>query len=207
MKDPFDFDISAKKDKERRRTRSRGRSGAFETSTRVCEHPGCDSPGKYRAPKSATQMDEYKWFCLPHVREYNQKWNFFEAADYNDIEEQEKRDTVGERPTKPMNPDEAKAWARMGFEDPYEILRDKATQRRDDNRARIVSRYTANERRALEILGAQEDVSKPGLRKLYKSLVKDLHPDRNAGSRADEERLNEVVWAWDQIKDSRNFPN
>mgnify|MGYP000113764380 CR=1 FL=1 len=39
----------------------------------------------------------------------------------------------------------------------------------------------------------------------YKSLVKDLHPDMNGGNRADEERLQEVVWAWDQIKDSRNF--
>ena len=27
----------------------------------------------------------------------------------------------------------------------------------------------------------------------------------NAGNRADEERLQEVVWAWDQIKDSRHF--
>lgn len=207
MKDPFNFDISAAKDKARRKTRSRGQSGAFETSTRVCEHSGCDSPGKYRAPKSATQMDEFKWFCLPHVREYNQKWNFFEAADYNDIEEQERKDAIGERPTKPMNSEEAKAWARMGFEDPYEVLRDKATQRREDARSKMISRYTANERRALEILGAQEDITKSGLRKLYKSLVKDLHPDRNSGSRADEERLNEVVWAWSQVKDSRNFPN
>ena len=30
-------------------------------------------------------------------------------------------------------------------------------------------------------------------------MVKDLHPDRNSGSRADEDRLSEVVWAWDQI--------
>ncbi|MFZ1348722.1 MAG: molecular chaperone DnaJ, partial [Tabrizicola sp.] len=25
------------------------------------------------------------------------------------------------------------------------------------------------------------------------------------GDRSDEDRLQEVVWAWDQIKDSRNF--
>ena len=43
------------------------------------------------------------------------------------------------------------------------------------------------------------------IRKQYKSLVKDLHPDMNGGNRADEDRLQEVVWAWDQIKDSRNF--
>ena len=27
----------------------------------------------------------------------------------------------------------------------------------------------------------------------------------NGGNRDDEERLQEVVWAWDQIKESRNF--
>jgi len=27
----------------------------------------------------------------------------------------------------------------------------------------------------------------------------------NGGDRSDEDRLQEVVWAWDQIKDSRNF--
>jgi len=27
----------------------------------------------------------------------------------------------------------------------------------------------------------------------------------NGGDRSDEDRLQEVVWAWDQIKESRNF--
>ncbi len=27
----------------------------------------------------------------------------------------------------------------------------------------------------------------------------------NGGNRSDEDRLQEVVWAWDQIKDSRSF--
>ena len=27
----------------------------------------------------------------------------------------------------------------------------------------------------------------------------------NAGDRSDEDRLQEVVWAWEQIKDSRSF--
>ncbi|MEM9524751.1 MAG: molecular chaperone DnaJ, partial [Pseudomonadota bacterium] len=39
----------------------------------------------------------------------------------------------------------------------------------------------------------------------YKDLIKVLHPDSNEGDRSDEDRLQEVVWAWDQIKDSRSF--
>ena len=61
------------------------------------------------------------------------------------------------------------------------------------------------ERKALEILDARDTWTRTEIRKQYKSLVKDLHPDMNGGDRSDEERLQEVVWAWDQIKDSRYF--
>jgi len=43
------------------------------------------------------------------------------------------------------------------------------------------------------------------LRSRYKELVKDLHPDMNGGRREDEGRLQEVLWAWDQVKASRRF--
>ena len=59
--------------------------------------------------------------------------------------------------------------------------------------------------RALDILEAKDTWTKGEIRTQYKSLVKDLHPDMNGGNRSDEDRLQEVVWAWDQIKDSRNF--
>ena len=205
MKSPFDFDISAAKDKKRRNTRSRrASSGEFETSSRICDKSGCEEAGKFRAPKSPTSTDDYLWFCLEHVREYNAQWNFF--SNDEDVDAQIERDKLGERPTRPMMSDEAKAWARMGVADPYELLRDKATSRRNAQSINA-SRFTANERKALEALGMEGVPTKSEVRKRFKLLVKDLHPDSNDGSRADEDRLNEVVWAWDQLKDSRNFPS
>jgi len=38
-------------------------------------------------------------------------------------------------------------------------------------------------------------------------LVKVLHPDMNGGDRSDEDRLQEVVWAWEQIRVSKSFKN
>jgi curved DNA-binding protein CbpA len=63
------------------------------------------------------------------------------------------------------------------------------------------------ERRAIEILEAQGfDWTKAEVRKAYKALIKVLHPDMNGGDRSPRRNsLQEVVWAWDQIKDSRNF--
>jgi curved DNA-binding protein CbpA len=48
-------------------------------------------------------------------------------------------------------------------------------------------------------------MSKAEIRKVYKSLIKVLHPDMNGGDRSHEDQLAEVVWAWDQIKGSRSF--
>ena len=77
--DPFGFDMSVSKDKKKRSRGRRGMSGAFETSTRVCEHPGCEETGQYRAPMAPDDLDEFYWFCKAHVREYNLKWNFFQG--------------------------------------------------------------------------------------------------------------------------------
>jgi DnaJ-class molecular chaperone len=68
-------------------------------------------------------------------------------------------------------------------------------------------RLPATERRALEVLEAKDNWTKPEIRKVYKSLIKVLHPDMNGGDRSQEDQLNEVVWAWDQIKNSKSFRN
>ena len=57
----------------------------------------------------------------------------------------------------------------------------------------------------MEILEASDHWTKAEIRKSYKALIKVLHPDINGGDRSQEEQLQQVVWAWDQIKESRNF--
>ena len=57
--DPFGFDLRVSSDKKKRQRGRRGMSGAFETSTRACEHPGCEEAGQYRAPKSPDSLEDY----------------------------------------------------------------------------------------------------------------------------------------------------
>jgi hypothetical protein len=85
-KDPFGFDMSAASDKKRRSKGRRGMSGAFETSTRGCDHAGCKEPGQYRAPKSPRALDDYYWFCKEHVREYNLNWNYFQGQSEEEFQ-------------------------------------------------------------------------------------------------------------------------
>ena len=201
--DPFGFDISAAKDKKRRAKGRRGMSGAIETSTRGCDKSGCDQPGQYRAPKSPRNLDDYYWFCKEHVREYNLNWNYFQGQSEAEFQQFLDNATVWERPTKPFGrAAQEQAWARHGVSDPMEILGANATSPEARKTAR---KLPPNERRAIEILEARDTWTRAEIRKQYKSLVKDLHPDMNAGDRSDEDRLAEVVWAWEQVRESRHF--
>ena len=210
---PFEFDISVSADKKRR-SRGRGRSGAVNNSTRACTVEGCDKPGKYRAPKSPDNLNEYLWFCLDHVREYNLKWNFFENHSESELEEQVASDRVWDRKTMPLGtgPEghpEGRAWQRLGFDDPMQVLGENATMNPSSARADTgpKRRLPPTERRAIAILEAQNCETKAEIRRQYKALVKVLHPDMNGGNRDDEERLAEVVWAWEQIKVSHSIPD
>jgi DnaJ-domain-containing protein 1 len=150
-------------------------------------------------------MDEYYWFCMEHVRAYNLNWNAFAAGAEQDLAAQMASDKVWNRDTKPFRRSvEEQAWARLGISDAHEVLGQNAT--RNPGRATTGTRkLPPTERKAIEILDVRDTATKTEVRKAYKALIKVLHPDMNGGDRSDEERLQEVVWAWDQIKDSRNF--
>ena len=205
--DPFGFDLRVSSDKKKRTKGRRGMSGAFETSTRVCDHPGCQDTGQYRAPKSPDDLDEFLWFCKDHVREYNLKWNFFNGTTEEELAEQVDKDRVWGRETKPFGKpgEEQRAWSRLGVDDPHQILGDNATRNPGRQPAGGGRKLPPTERRALDILEAKDTMTKAEIRKSYKALIKVLHPDMNGGDRGHEEQLSEVVWAWDQIKESRNF--
>lgn len=190
---------SAKKKNPRGR---RGMSGESTTSTRVCEKPGCEKPGKYRAPKAPDVLDEFRWFCKECVREYNAQWSFFDGKTEAETNAQKSKDKVWERETKQFVDPEARAWARLGIEDPHQVLGGNATQNPGRSAGR---RLPPTEQRAIDILEAEATWSKADIRKAYKKLIKVLHPDMNGGDRSQEEQLQEVVWAWDQIKDSTSF--
>lgn len=216
---PFNYDVSVAADK-RRRARARGHTGKVATGERTCEWPGCDAAAQYRAPVSRDRLNEYRWFCLDHVREYNQSWNFFADFSEAEIDAQLRADRTWERPTWAFRNGapgatagahaDGRAWARNGFSDPLDVLGDNATQSpspvADPMRPRRKRPLSAEEGRALDTLGLpRETESREVVRARYRELVKDLHPDMNGGNRDDETRLTRVLKAWDIIRGSRNF--
>jgi hypothetical protein len=213
---PLEYDVSVSADKARR-ARRRGMTGAVGEGERLCEHAECDRPGVYRAPRGPKDLNSFRWFCLDHVREYNARWNFFAHFDEADFEAYVAGQRVWERPTwrfgkQPPGPAGAhadgRAWERFGFSDPLEVLGENATLnpgRAADRPARRPA-LPKNVRSALEVLGAEETETRGEIRRRYRALVKDLHPDMNGGDRREEGRLRRVLWAWEQVRAARCIP-
>jgi DnaJ-like protein len=173
----------------------------------VCAWPGCASPGTHRAPRGRQFEGEYLNLCLDHVREYNRDYNFFQGLDDAAVSSFQKDAITGHRPTWRLGEN---SWASSktgrkappgGFrrhaahDDPFELFSD-TSGRRPSQAARPVRNA---ERKALHSLGLDEAATSDQVKSRYKTLVKRLHPDANGGSRDNEDKLKEVIQAYDYL--------
>ena len=138
------------------------------------------------------------------MREYNQKWNFFDGTTEAELNAQRSKDKVWERETKPMGDPEARAWARLGIEDPHQVLGANSTQNKGRNTGGG-RRLPPTERRAIEILEANDSWTKAEVRKAYKKLIKSAASGHERRRPLAGRAVAGSCLGLDQIKDSRNF--
>lgn len=161
--------------------------------------PSCACAGEFRAPKSRTELNQYWWFCLDHVREYNARWDFYRGMTPGQIEAQTRSDTGWQRPTWPLG-----SIGKANAEDP--LLRDPldllgaGRVRRDRPAAAPATATPAALREPMQALGLDWPVSLEALKARYKELAKRHHPDANGGDRASEERLKTINLAYAAIR-------
>lgn len=168
---------------------------------RPCDAPGCPAAGEFRAPRSRSALNEYVWFCLPHVREYNAAWDYYKGMGPAEIEANLRQDTGWQRPTWPLGRlGGSSRFSPEELADPLGILRDTPLHAQR-TRPREEKREAPPElRAALEVLGLAWPVEMPALRARYKELAKQLHPDLNGSDRAAEERLKDVNRAYSLLR-------
>ena len=56
------------------------------------------------------------------------------------------------------------------------------------------------QRRALDVLGLEADAKRADIKAKFKVLVKRHHPDANGGDRTSEDRLREIIQAYNYLK-------
>lgn len=181
---------------------------AVSANLRVCEHPGCAEAGEFRAPRSRENLNQYRWFCLEHVREYNSKWDFYAGMSEDDIERHIRADQTWRRPTWKMSGPVRAKMASDPLElllDPYDILADSGARLRQRRPPAQPNDLPVAEQQALSILDLTWPQTRQGVRARYKELAKRYHPDATGGDREAEERIKQINQAYSTLKQSPRF--
>jgi hypothetical protein len=179
-----------------------------------CEWPSCNAAATHRAPKGRLRENEHWRFCLGHVREYNHSYNFFAGMSEEAIAKYQKDAVTGHRPTWKMGMNGGRPTARShsarlqpdgSADDPFEMLRElggvAGRAANGEHLRRRETRVIRNaERKALEALGLEPDATAHDIKLRFKALVKRHHPDANGGDRSTEERLRDIIEAYNYLK-------
>jgi hypothetical protein len=174
----------------------------------ACDWPNCEAPATHRAPKGRLREREYWRFCLDHVREYNHTYNFFAGMSPDDIARYQKEAVIGHRPTWKMGMNGGGRASRSRpprsrpqfshADDPFGVFRELGgSSARRSSESRPVRNA---ERKALDTLGLDADASAQDVKARFKALVKRHHPDANGGDRSSEDRLREIIQAYNYLK-------
>lgn len=186
----------------RRTQRSRAYAPDPDAPGRSCDIPGCVEEGGYRAPKSRTNLHDYWWFCLEHVRAYNGSWDFYKGMTPGQIEAQIRADTRWQRPSWPLGRIGGGAIDEETLRDPLGVL--AAGRMNPDQRRRAPAservEAPAKLRDPLHALGLAWPVSLDEVKNRYKDLAKRHHPDVTGGDRIAEERLKTINLAYSTLR-------
>lgn len=184
-----------------------------QTEQPGCDWPNCTEAATHRAPKGRNREREYWRFCLDHVREYNQSYNFFAGMSDDAVARYQKDALTGHLPTwkigmiggKGRSGSASARYRSRVFaetsDDPFDILREFGAAAAASSRAEAERRTMRNaERKALYVLGLDEGAGRNEIKARFKDLVKRHHPDANGGDRASEEKLREIIEAYNYLK-------
>lgn len=178
--------------------------GRVEGARDRCAVAGCRQPGEYKAPLEPANFNgpgSWRFLCLDHVREHNSAYNFFHGMSRDEIAAAQSPYGHWEPAVRAFSATAGATSAWSDFADPLDAI---AARFRFAG-AQAQSRFSQPERRALSVLGLGEDCDRHALRSRYSKLVRRYHPDKNGGDRSHEDRLREVIEAYQALKRSRVF--
>ena len=171
-----------------------------------CAVSGCHNAAELRVPRDRHNMEDRQWLCREHIRERNQRWNFFDGMSNEEVERFCLDAITGHRPTWPLGKraaerertEERKTSGSWGyhFEDGFAVFEEAAQPERSGRATRL----TKGQLDALAILNLEETASLHEVKARYKELVKRFHPDANGGNRGTEERLRQVIKAYGHLR-------
>ncbi|MCB1510680.1 MAG: DnaJ domain-containing protein [Hyphomicrobiaceae bacterium] len=177
-----------------------------------CQWKGCDRHGEHRAPKGRAREGEFYLFCSDHVRQYNASYNYFDGMNDVEVEKFQSEARYGHRPTWKLGENawsgndrrgttqgEAQGFAAGRSANAQNFHAFRASQARAEAR-QPQRRLKPIERKSLEALGLSETARREDIKSRFKALVKQHHPDANGGDRGSEDKLREIIQAYNYLK-------
>jgi hypothetical protein len=169
-----------------------------------CDHPGCNEAGQFRAPQGRLREGQFFCFCLDHVREYNASYNYFNGMSAEAVALYQREAIVGHRPTWSMGVNRAGKTFREDGDDPSQPTDPAgihpARGRRHASEEAKKPRYGIAALKALDEMGLDDSADAVAIKARYKDWVKRLHPDANGGDRSNEDKLREIIRAYNYLK-------
>jgi curved DNA-binding protein CbpA len=190
------------------------RARTKETVFGPCNWKGCEAPGNHRAPMGRGRDGEYFMFCREHVRQYNSTYNYFDGMSDGEIEQFRNDAIYGHRPTwkvgsnsSSQGPGHGPANSKTGYGAGASGAHPGAQQfhawraRQAREAVKTAQRQLKPlEKKALKALHITGTPSRDEIKARFKELVKRHHPDSNGGDRGAEEKLREIIQAYNYLK-------
>ena len=161
---------------------------------RKCDKDNCNEKGEFKAPKSRAMLNEYYFFCIVHIKEYNKSWDFYKGLSVNQIENSMRQDTIWNRPSWPLKGSPYKVIEQINIffnEDNEDINLTMDNETFFKNKL-LDEKLTREENNALFILKLKLPLTLDKIKKNYKKLVKIFHPDVNGNNKKAEEKFKEI---------------
>ena len=165
-----------------------------KTHYKECDKINCKNRGEFKAPKSRVNLNEYYFFCLNHVKEYNKSWDFYKGLSVNQIEKSMREDTIWNRPSWPLKGNPYKVIEQINDF----FINEIPNLDIDDNNKNYFKNklldeaLTKEENKALNILNLKLPLDLNKIKKNYKKLVKIFHPDVNGNNKKAEDTFKEI---------------
>ena len=161
---------------------------------KICDEINCNEIGNYKAPKSRIKLNEYYFFCLKHIKEYNKSWDFYKGLSVDQIEFSMRKDSVWDRPSWPFkgNPTKIIDQVNEFIGNDYDINQKNYNYDQFYSNKLIKDSLSNEENKALNVLELKLPLNLTKIKKKYKKLVKIFHPDVNDNNKEAEDKFKEI---------------
>jgi len=169
-----------------------------KSTIRICDQQNCNEIGEYKAPKSRSNLKNYYYFCLIHVKEYNKSWDFYKGLSVDEIELSLRKDILWDRPSWPLNgnPGNILDQIRSFLDSDYSLF-EKERDLQNFLKNKIIDQdLTHEEQKSMGVLDIKMPINVEKIKKAYKRLVKLFHPDVNKENNDAEKLFKEVNQAY-----------